>query len=169
MRSTPILLFIFSPFIFRWIINGIFDAVVVKANGTNSAHTSKSEAYVNKSHFTPAKPRSVLRQKISNCTIRLHLAKLLGMLTPVFSNLTTTNSSAFWLNKPRLWYDVFVLWAIRVQASQAKTLHGIQSLARDCESPPHRIPSLNVWKSRWLLWLEDASTDESRRAAAALR
>jgi hypothetical protein len=33
----------------------------------------------------------------------------------------------------------------------------------------HRIPSPYVWKPRWLLWLEDTSTDESRRAAAALR
>ncbi len=33
----------------------------------------------------------------------------------------------------------------------------------------HRRPSLAIWKPRWLLWLEDTSTDESRRAAATLR
>ena len=33
--------------------------------------------------------------------------------------------------------------------------------------PPHTF--LNDRKQRWLLWLEDTSTDESRRAAAALR
>ena len=33
----------------------------------------------------------------------------------------------------------------------------------------HRIPSRNTRKPRWLLWLEDPSSDESRRAAAALR
>jgi hypothetical protein len=33
--------------------------------------------------------------------------------------------------------------------------------------PPHTF--LNDRKLRWLLWLEDSSTDKSRRAAAALR
>src|SRR5690348_11697264 len=33
----------------------------------------------------------------------------------------------------------------------------------------HRNPSPVIWKPRWLLWLEDTSTDASRRAAAALR
>jgi hypothetical protein len=33
--------------------------------------------------------------------------------------------------------------------------------------PPQTF--LNDRKPRWLLWLEDTSTDESRRAAAALR
>ena len=34
---------------------------------------------------------------------------------------------------------------------------------------PHRIPSRTFRKPRWLLWLEGPSSDESRRAAAALR
>ena len=69
-----------------------------------------------------------------------------------------------------LCYSYFVLWKKGVRASQAKTLHGLRSLARDCDSPlPHRRPSPKIGSPRWLLWLEDTSTDESRRAAAALR
>jgi hypothetical protein len=34
---------------------------------------------------------------------------------------------------------------------------------------PHRIFLDEFWKPRWLLWLEGPSSDESRRAAAALR
>jgi hypothetical protein len=34
-----------------------------------------------------------------------------------------------------LCYTYFVLWKKGVWASQAKTLHGLQSLARDCDSP----------------------------------
>jgi hypothetical protein len=44
-------------------------------------------------------------------------------------------------------------------------------LARDCEPPypPQTFyKSLNAQKPRWLLWLEASSSDESRRAAAAL-
>jgi len=69
-----------------------------------------------------------------------------------------------------LCYTLFVLWLKGVQAPQAKTLRGLQSLARDCDfAYPHRKSSPEIRKSRWLLWLEDSSSDESRRAAAALR
>src|ERR1700751_597026 len=88
--------------------------------------------------------------------------------------LPLSTSSAFVcspsLIEPALCYSYFVLRTKGGRASQAKTLHGIQSLARDCDAP---LPTADLppkfWKTRWLLWLEDTSTDESRRAAAALR
>jgi hypothetical protein len=57
----------------------------------------------------------------------------------------------------RLCYSYFVLWKKGVRASQAKTLSGLRSLARDCDSPhPHRISSCKPgsragcsgWKAR---------------------
>ena len=39
------------------------------------------------------------------------------------------------LLKPHLCYSYFVLRLKGVRASQAKTLHGLRSLARDCDSP----------------------------------
>jgi hypothetical protein len=45
-----------------------------------------------------------------------------------------------------------------------------ECLARDCDSPLPPQPGFDSHKKlRWLLWLEDTSMDESRRAAAALR
>src|SRR5271168_821414 len=83
---------------------------------------------------------------------------------------STVLAQPYFLNDLRLWYSYFVLRQKGVRASQAKTLHGLQSLARDCDSP---LPTAYLppydWKPRWLLWLEDTSSDESRRAAAALR
>jgi hypothetical protein len=56
-----------------------------------------------------------------------------------------------------LCYSYFVLWKKGVRAPQAKTLSGLRSLARDCDSPhPHRISSCKAgsragcsgWKTR---------------------
>src|ERR1700722_15167713 len=71
---------------------------------------------------------------------------------------------------PQVCYSGDALWIKGVRASQAKTPHGIRSLARDCDSPhPHRIPSPEILEVALVALARGPSTDESRRAAAALR
>jgi hypothetical protein len=116
---------------------------------------------------TAAQARSRPRRYLFACGIFCPFA---GAQRPDLRRCLSCGSFDLSPIKPRLWYYYFVLWKKGVRASQAKTPRGIRNLARDCDSPqspPHTFPK--VRKSRWLLWLDDPSSDESRRAAAALR